>query len=66
MRDFLAIEEAAHAHLMLAELLSCKPELRGEVFNFSYEVQMSVMDVVNEILEIAESCQRPVQQHRHA
>jgi dTDP-glucose 4,6-dehydratase len=59
VRDFLAVEEAARAHLMLAEQLSCRPELRGEVFNFSYEVQMSVMDVVDSILEIARSNQKP-------
>jgi len=59
VRDFLAVEEAARAHLMLAEQLSYRPELRGEVFNFSYEVQMSVMEVVNDILEIAQSSQKP-------
>jgi CDP-glucose 4,6-dehydratase len=59
VRDFLAVEEAAHAHLMLAEQLSCRPELRGEVFNFSHEVQMSAIDVVNSILEIARSNQKP-------
>jgi nucleoside-diphosphate-sugar epimerase len=59
VRDFLAVEEAARAHLMLAEQLSCRLELRGEVFNFSYEVQMSVMDVVDNILEIARSDQKP-------
>ena len=30
VRDFLAVEEGAKAHLMLAEQLSCRPELRGD------------------------------------
>ncbi|ARQ02527.1 GDP-mannose 4,6-dehydratase [Pseudorhodoplanes sinuspersici] len=59
VRDFLGIEEAAHAHLMLAERLSSRPELRGEVFNFSHEVQMSVIDIVDDILEIARCRQKP-------
>jgi CDP-glucose 4,6-dehydratase len=59
VRDFLAIEEAANVHLMLAEQLSRRPELRGEVFNFSYEVQKSVINVVDSILEIAQSNQKP-------
>jgi dTDP-glucose 4,6-dehydratase len=59
VRGFLAIEEGARAHLMLAEQLSSRPELRGEVFNFSYEVQMSVIDIVDRILEIARSNQKP-------
>jgi dTDP-glucose 4,6-dehydratase len=59
VRDFLAVEEAAHAHLLLAVQLSGEPKLRGEVFNFSHEVQMSVIDLVDSILEIARSDQKP-------
>ena len=59
VRDFLAIEEGAKAHLMLAEQLACRPELRGEVFNFSHQVQTSVIDIVDSILEIARSKQKP-------
>ncbi len=53
IRDFLCVEEAARAHLLLAEQLSSRPELRGEVFNFSYEVQITVMEIVNRILALA-------------
>lgn len=55
IRDYLAIEEASKAHLMLAEALGSRPELRGEVFNFSHEVQMTVMDIVHRILKEAGS-----------
>ena len=58
VRDFLAIEEGAKAHLMLAEQLSCRPELRGETFNFSHQVQTSVIDIVDSVLEIARSNQK--------
>jgi CDP-glucose 4,6-dehydratase len=50
VRDFLSIEEASLAHLLLAEQLATRPELRGEVFNFSYEVEMTVADIVDRIL----------------
>jgi CDP-glucose 4,6-dehydratase len=55
VRDFLAIQEAAAAHLMLAQELSSRPELRGEVFNFSYEVQMTMAEIVARIMRHANS-----------
>jgi dTDP-D-glucose 4,6-dehydratase len=59
VRDFLP-SKRPRAHIMLADQLSYRPKLRDEVFNFSYEIQMSVMDVVDNILEIARPNQKPI------
>ena len=60
MRDFISVQEAALAHLMLARSLASRTELRGEVFNFSYEVQLTVMEIVDRILRIADSGLKPI------
>jgi len=50
VRDYFYVEDAATAYMLLAEALACKPELRGQAFNFSNENQISVLDLVNLIL----------------
>jgi len=60
VRDFLAVQESAAAHLMLAQALSTRPELKGEVFNFSYEVQMTMAEIVARIMRHANSGLEPV------
>ncbi len=60
VRDFLAVREAAIAHLILAEALASRPELRGEVFNFSYELQLTVMEIMNQILGLAKIDLAPI------
>ncbi len=60
VRDFLSIQEASLAHLRLAAALACRPELRGEAFNFSYEVQITVETVVTRILDHANSQLTPI------
>jgi nucleoside-diphosphate-sugar epimerase len=60
VRDFLAIEEASRAHLSLAEAVAVRPELRGEAFNFSYEVGMTVIEIAMRILEHARADLKPV------
>ena len=37
MRDYFYVEDGARAYMLLAEQLAARPELAGEVFNFSYE-----------------------------
>lgn len=51
IRDYFYVEDGAAAYMHLAEQLSARPELRGEAFNFSNEVQLSVLQIVNLILE---------------
>lgn len=48
-RDFLYVEEAARVHLMLAERLAEDPKIRGQAFNFSHEVDITIRDLVRRI-----------------
>jgi CDP-glucose 4,6-dehydratase len=60
VRDFLSIEEASLAHIMLAQSLAERPELRGEAFNFSYEVEMTVAEIVARIMNGADPSLAPI------
>jgi CDP-glucose 4,6-dehydratase len=59
-RDFLYVEEAARAHLLLAEKLGSDPTLRGEAFNFSHGVEITVLRLVQGILALMGSKLTPV------
>lgn len=52
IRDYFYAEDGAAAYMLLAERLASQPELRGEAFNFSNELQISVLDLVRSILNI--------------
>ncbi len=54
IRDFLYVEDAVRAYMTLAECLSVDPSLAGEAFNFSLEVKLTVLDIVNRALELME------------
>jgi CDP-glucose 4,6-dehydratase len=49
-RDYLYVEDGARAYGLLAERLAANPGLAGEVFNFSYEQRMTVLELVDRIL----------------
>ena len=59
-RDFLYIEDAAEAHLELAQQLSTDRGLHGEAFNFSYGIQVEVISIVRRIIALASSAIEPV------
>lgn len=50
VRDYFYVEDGAAAYMLLAEKLDEQPQLRGEAFNFSNEIQLSVVQVVRQIL----------------
>jgi CDP-glucose 4,6-dehydratase len=50
IRDYFYVEDGAHAYLTLAEALAARPELRGQAYNFSNEIQVTVLDLVRKIL----------------
>jgi CDP-glucose 4,6-dehydratase len=50
IRDYFYVEDGAAAYMLLAEQLYNRPELRGVAFNFSNEIQATVLDLVNRIL----------------
>lgn len=56
IRDYFYVEDGAYAYMLLAEQLAARPdELRGEAFNFSNELQITVKDLVFKILNWFES-----------
>jgi CDP-glucose 4,6-dehydratase len=58
-RDYLYVEDGARAYLLLAEQLAATPALAGEVFNFSYEHPMTVLELVARILDATGSTLEP-------
>ncbi len=59
VRDYLYVEDGAAAYMLLAERLVTMPELRGQAFNFSHEMQITVLELVERILEEMGSTLRP-------
>jgi len=53
------IEDAAAAYMLLAEHLTSDAALRGQAFNFSNEIQVSVLELVDLILWQMKSSLRP-------
>ncbi len=51
IRDYFYVEDGAAAYLLLAEKLAADPRLKGEAFNFSNETQVSVLDLVQKLLD---------------
>lgn len=52
VRDYLYVKDAISAYLILGEQLPNREEIRGQAFNFSPEVQVSVLQIVKKIGEI--------------
>ena len=52
IRDYFYVEDAAAAYIKLAEKMNGDPSLAGEAFNFSNEIQLSVLDVTKRILTL--------------
>lgn len=50
IRDYFYVEDGAAAYMLLAEQLAAQRDLTGEAFNFSNEIQVTVLDLVNRIL----------------
>ena len=59
VRDYIYVKDGSRAYTLLAEKLGARPDLSGEVFNFSYEHPMSVMDLVQKILDAMKSTLKP-------
>lgn len=50
IRDYFYVEDAAAAYMLLAEHQAAEKGLRGMAFNFSNEIQLTVLDLVRRIL----------------
>jgi CDP-glucose 4,6-dehydratase len=52
IRDYFYVEDGAAAYIQLAEQLAGRPSLAGQAFNFSNELQVTVLQLVERILHI--------------
>lgn len=59
IRDYFYVEDGAAAYMLLAEQLAVRPELKGEAFNFSNEIQVTVSQIVEKILGLMNSPLKP-------
>lgn len=59
IRDYFYVEEGAAAYMLLVEQLASNPELKGEAFNFSNEIQVTVFQIVEHILRLMQSTLEP-------
>jgi CDP-glucose 4,6-dehydratase len=59
IRDYFYVEDGAHAYLTLAEKLAQQPELTGHAFNFSNQISVSVIEIVQKILAAMDSNLEP-------
>lgn len=58
-RDYLYVEDAVAAYLLLAEQGFLRSELCGQAFNFSTETPLTVLDLVGRILNLMDSGLHP-------
>jgi len=59
IRDYFYVEDGAAAYMLLAEQLAARPELKGQAYNFSNEIQITVSEIVARILKLMESTLEP-------
>lgn len=60
IRDYFYVKDGAAAYLHLAERMAADPAVNGHAFNFSTEIQVTVLDMVTRILTQVGSDLRPV------
>jgi CDP-glucose 4,6-dehydratase len=51
IRDYFYVEDGAAAYMLLAEKLLASDQLRGKAYNFSNEIQVTVLELVDRILK---------------
>ena len=59
VRDYFYVEDGAAAYMHLAEQLALKPELAGEAFNLSNETQVTVLELVERVMNLMDSPLQP-------
>lgn len=59
VRDYFYVEDGAAAYMLLAEKLAGDRALIGHAFNFSNEIQVTVLDLVQKILNLMQSSLEP-------
>ena len=59
VRDYFYVEDGAAAYMLVAEQLAGRPELKGQAFNFSNEIQVNVLQFAEMILGLMGSDLEP-------
>lgn len=59
IRDYFYVEDGAAAYMHLAEQMAERSELAGEAFNLSTEIQVSVLQLVERVLQAMNSDLKP-------
>ena len=59
IRDYFYVEDGAAAYMLLAEQLAVRPELKGQAFNFSNEIQVTVLEIVERVVKLMGSNLKP-------
>ncbi|HVY62007.1 MAG TPA: GDP-mannose 4,6-dehydratase [Planctomycetota bacterium] len=59
IRDYFYVKDGARAVMHLVEKMAQEPKLHGEAFNFSNEIQVTVLDLVRRILGVMGSALEP-------
>jgi CDP-glucose 4,6-dehydratase len=59
IRDYFYVEDGAAAYMLLAEQLALRPELKGQAFNFSNEIQITVREIVESVIKLMASNLKP-------
>lgn len=52
VRDYFYVNDGAKAYMHLAERMAENPEILGHSFNFSNEIQLTVLEIVDKILAL--------------
>jgi len=60
VRDYFYIEDGAAAYALLAEKVADNPKLQGQAFNFSNDTPVSVVEIVERVLQLMRSGLKPV------
>jgi CDP-glucose 4,6-dehydratase len=60
VRDYFYVEDGAAAYMLLAEKLAESPEMYGQAFNFSNEIQLSVVDLVRRLTKLMGGSHEPM------
>lgn len=59
IRDYFYVDDGAAAYMLLAEKIGGNQALAGQAFNFSNEIQVSVLEIVEQILKLMGSELQP-------
>ncbi len=60
LRDYFYVKDGAAAYLFLAECMAKNPDLHGQAFNFSSQLPLTVLQMVDRILQAMHSSLKPI------